>query len=353
MNNLDFENLWNTDLANLKKYQTSYFEDLTKYHQDHSKTYSMLTKFQKKDRYENIDEIPMLPVSIFKEIDLLSVSLEEVFKIVTSSGTSGQKPSKIFLDKVTSQDQVRVLTKTVAHSIGPHRLPMLLLDSPGVLKARNQFTARGAGILGFSIFASKKYYALDENMELNIDEIEKFYAENQGSNLLMYGFTYIIWSQIVQKLLEQNLCFTAEKIFVIHGGGWKKLIEHAVDRKQFNLALNETLGATKILNYYGMAEQTGSIYMECGNGYLHTTPYNSILVRDFRTLKEVETGQFGYIHSFSTIPKSYAGHSLLTEDVGRVIYQGNCPCGANGIAFEIMGRVKQAEVRGCSDTFEK
>jgi phenylacetate-coenzyme A ligase PaaK-like adenylate-forming protein len=352
MSDQNLELLWGAKIEDIKKRQREVFAQLTNLHQSHSSLYRKLIKFQTKDFYVNLSDFPMLPISIFKDFDLMSVDETEIFKILTSSGTTGQRPSKIFLDKTTAQEQVRVLSKTVSHSIGPNRLPMLILDSPSVLKNRNHFSARGAGILGFSIFASKKYYALDENMNINIEEIKRFYLENRNSSLLLYGFTYIIWSQIVEKLIEHNLKFQGEEVFVIHGGGWKKLVDSAVDRKQFNQALSNFLGATKVINYYGMAEQTGSIFMECSNGLLHTTPYNSIIVRDFKTLGVSPIGKFGYLQTFSTIPTSYAGHSLLTEDVGRVIFAGDCPCGESGFAFEIIGRVKQAEVRGCSDTFE-
>ena len=42
------------------------------------------------------------PVRVFKEIDLLSIDKKNVFKIMTSSGTTGQRPSKIFIDKETA-----------------------------------------------------------------------------------------------------------------------------------------------------------------------------------------------------------------------------------------------------------
>ena len=53
----------------------------------------------------------------------------------------------------------------------------------------------------------------------------------------------------------------------------------------------------------------------------------------------------------STIPESYPGHSLLTEDEGRILGIDDCPCGRKGKYFKIHGRLKNAEIRGCSDTY--
>lgn len=68
---------------------------------------------------------------------------------MTSSGTTGQQVSRIFLDRETSSAQQKCLTKIVSHFLGTKRVPMLILDSSAVVKNRNMFSARGAGILGF------------------------------------------------------------------------------------------------------------------------------------------------------------------------------------------------------------
>ena len=64
-------------------------------------------------------------------------------------------------------------------------------------------------------------------------------------------------------------------------------------------------------------------------------------------------GETGLIQVSSVLPRSYPGHVLLTEDEGRILGEDDCPCGRKGKYFEILGRVKRAEVRGCSDTYEQ
>lgn len=51
------------------------------------------------------------------------------------------------------------------------------------------------------------------------------------------------------------------------------------------------------------------------------------------------------------LPHSYPGHSLLTEDEGIILGEDDCPCGRKGKYFKLTGRIKQAELRGCSDTY--
>ena len=51
----------------------------------------------------------------------------------------------------------------------------------------------------------------------------------------------------------------------------------------------------------------------------------------------------------SLIPLSYPGHNILTEDQGYIIGADNCRCGKLGKYFVLTNRVKNTEIRGCSD----
>jgi phenylacetate-coenzyme A ligase PaaK-like adenylate-forming protein len=107
----------------------------------------------------------------------------------------------------------------------------------------------------------------------------------------------------------------------------------------------------KIHDYYGMVEQTGTIHMECEAGYLHTSEYSDIIVRRTRDFSVCDIGEKGIIQLLSLLPISYPGHSILTEDIGSIYGEDNCNCGRKGKYFKIFGRLKNAELRGCSDTY--
>ena len=101
-----------------------------------------------------------------------------------------------------------------------------------------------------------------------------------------------------------------------------------------------------------MVEQTGSIYMECEYNNLHSSIFSDIIIRRAFDFSIAKTGENGIIQTLSVIPESYPGHSLLTDDEGAILGEDNCPCGRLGKYFKINGRLKNAEVRGCSDTYE-
>ena len=282
-----------------------------------------------------------------------SCSKEEVVKTMTSSGTTGQQVSRIFLDRETSALQTKCLTKIVSSFLGTKRVPMLILDSSAVVKNRTMFSARGAGILGFSMFGSKRCYALNEDMELDVEGMKAFLEEHQGETIFMFGFTFMIWQHFYKKLLESGYHPDLSKGILIHGGGWKKLVSEKVSPEAYKEALNGVCGIKpeNVHDYYGMVEQTGTIYMECECGHLHTSCFSDVLIRRPMDFSLADRGEKGLIEVVSILPQSYPGHILLTEDEGMILGEDDCPCGRKGKYFKIEGRIKNAEIRGCSDTY--
>ncbi len=344
-------------LAKSEKYTmlNSRLQELTFRHYSSCSSYKKMVdasgfSFEEPFEYE---KLPPLPVRLFKELDLRSVSEEEVIKTMTSSGTTGQSVSKIFLDRTTSARQTKVLTRIVSEFIGKKRVPLILLDSGNVVKDRKMFSARGAGILGFSMFASKRIFALDDNMNLELEQLTAFIHEHKGETILLFGFTAIAWQHVFMQLKSKNIHLDLSNAILIHGGGWKKLSNEKVSPEDFKRTIHDlcNIKESNIHDYYGMVEQTGTIYMECSCGHLHASTFSDILIRRPSDFTLADVGERGLIEVLSVLPESYPGHALLTEDEGVILGEDDCPCGLKGKYFKIFGRLQNAEIRGCSDTY--
>jgi hypothetical protein len=297
------------------------------------------------------EELPFLPVRLFKTLKLASVPDSEILKTLTSSGTTEQAVSRIFLDRETSVRQTRVLSAIMASFLGKKRLPMVIIDSPELLKDRSRFNARAAGILGFSVFGRNHHYCLNENLQLDTGGLEAFLEEYRDTPIIAFGFTFVVWQGLYRSAQQAGRRFDfGPSSTLIHGGGWKRLIDQQVDNTTFKLRLREQLGIERVFNYYGMVEQVGSIFMECEYGHLHAPVYADVIIRDPMTLEPLSYGQEGVIQVLSALPISYPGHSLLTEDMGMLHGEDDCPCGRMGRYFSVTGRIPQVEMRGCSDT---
>ena len=198
---------YSLDKISKSKILDSQFFKLSQYHYENCNQYKNMLDvmgYNYKDQ-RKYSEIPFLPVRLFKMFDLYSVPKEKIVKTMTSSGTSGQKMSKIYLDKKAALNQSKALTKIVSTYLGPKRTPMIIIDSSSILKDRNMFSARGAGILGFSIFGTKRLFALDDNMELKVDEVVSFIQQNQGNRIFIFGFTFMVYQHFIQEIKKKTL----------------------------------------------------------------------------------------------------------------------------------------------------
>ena len=356
MNFEDFLQLQPYELDKEKKSAllTARLSTLTEQHRKNCPAYARMLDAMGAKNFSAVEDFPFLPVRLFKQLELKSVPTENIVKTMTSSGTTGQAVSKIYLDKITAANQQKAMAKIVSNFIGSARLPMIILDCPSVLKRRDMFSARGAGILGFSIFGNKKIYALNDNMELDIGGLQDFISQHAGEKILLFGFTFMIWQHFYKELCrlkKENINFDISNGILIHGGGWKKLAANSVSRAEFHARLKEICGISEIHDYYGMVEQTGCIYMECEQGHLHSSIFSDVITRRPLDFSPCAKGEQGIIQVVSALPESYPGHSLLTEDEGIILGEDDCACGRKGKYFRILGRLKNAELRGCSDTY--
>ena len=331
---------------------TGLVSGLHQWHMDHSAEYRNVTEkvFGMRDVYNSIEEFPFLPVSVFKNHALKSVPETEVYKVLTSSGTTGQQVSRIFLDRETAKLQTHALSRIISHVLGNTRLPMLIVDSRSVLTNKASFSAQGAGILGLSVFGKDHTYCLDDRFETDEELLSSFLGKYSGQPIFIFGFTFLVWQYLYKASLKKS--YDLSKAILIHSGGWKKLKDMAVDNETFRHELGERFGIRHIYNFYGMVEQVGSVFLENSEGYLHCPNFADIIIRDPVDFSVQKPGKEGLIQVVSVLPKSYPGHSLLTEDIGVQMGEDDAGNGWKGKYFRILGRAKKAELRGCSDTFK-
>lgn len=370
------------DFYNIEPYQlnkeeksemlTKELVELTRIHQDKCPGYARFLKAigYKEDDVKTPADIPFFPVRTFKDVDLLSIPREEVFKTMTSSGTTGQRVSKIFVDKETAMIQQKVMIKILSDYWGKKRLPMLVIDSKETVRNRTQFTARGAAIMGLQIVARDIVYALNEDMSLNEEAVRGFLEKYSGQRFIIFGFTFIVWQHFYQAVRSLGCArddkegfyddaredkgitdYDFSEAFLMTGGGWKKLVSESISQDEFKKRMNDKFGINHFLDHYAMVEQTGCIYAECECGHLHASNYSDVFIRDPEDFSIKGIGEKGIIQTVSVLPHSYPGHSLLTEDEGIILGEDDCPCGRKGKYIQILGRLKSAELRGCSDTY--
>jgi len=328
------------------------------YHYDNNQLFKNLCdnqQFKVGNRINDLSKYPFIPVTIFKEKNLSSVKTEHINRTLTSSATSGI-PSKIPLDSITAKRQTIVSSKVMSNYLGNKRREFLILDENPLLNNSDLIPARAAATRGFLILSSAAEYALslaDNKLLLNIDNLSSQLEKllKTGKEICIFGFTYILYKNVVEKLLNENISFRLPpNSKIVHIGGWKKLESEKVSKTKFLEDLNTTFNVPKdcVVDFYGFTEQMGLLYANCGLNPKTTPAFSEIIIRDFQTLQPVKDGKEGLIQILTPLPNSYPGISILTEDVGRIISRGNLN-GRNGTHFEIIGRASKSEARGCGD----
>ncbi len=302
--------------------------------------------------------LPFLPVSIFKRLSLQSVEEDKVVRLLRSSATSSQTPSRVVLDAVTRDRQTRALASLMSAMIGPVRRPFIVLDAPPAVGGDVELSARVAGLRGYLIMASETHYVLEMQQGepvLNVEKLSGLLRDFAalGMAVCLLGYTYVLYRHVVRKLIEQNQhCELAPGSFVLHFGGWKRLQQQAVDRERLNRETEQVFGMEepRIRDIYGFTEQLGIIYPDDGQGARMAPVYSEVFVRDPLTLEPLADGQPGLLQFVSPLPHSYPGVSVLLDDMGRILARQGTHNGHSGTLFEVLGRASGAEIRGCGDT---
>lgn len=283
-----------------------------------------------------LEDIPFLPARLFKSVSFRRKAETHVLQL-QSSGTNGEK-SKINLDQSDIKIQRKVLYDIAQSFIGSYRRPMIVLEK---VEHGHVLSAKSAGVLGFMLFASKVCVLSEQDADVQIQN----FINEYGDDVLIYGTTVDVYNKLV--FGKSPGIAPLPHATLIVSGGWKG---SAVTRTQEELCfqLERIWGITRVYDYYGMVEQTGSVFFRCEKGHYHCSDYSDIIIRDPVSFQPVPYGVSGLIQCLTTIDMSYPNNSVLTEDVGVIIGEDDCQCGRCGKYFKIFGRLKNAPVKGCA-----
>jgi hypothetical protein len=320
--------------------------ELTRYHYEKSPEYARIldVAWGGLRTYGSISDVPYLPVSLFKEMELKSTALPAM--VMRSSGTTGQRTSHIIIDNETARRQSEALVASFRPILGSRRLPFLAIDTKDVIKATD-LTARGGGVLGMMKFGAKTAFALNSQFGLDKELVTTFVRAHGNKPFLIFGFTFLVWDKLYRAFADGEVDLS--NAILIHSGGWKKLEAQKVSNAEFRSALTRRFNLVNIFNFYGFVEQIGSVFIEGGDGLLYPPNFTDIIIRRPHSWEPADIGEEGVIQVVSLLPRSYPGHSVLTEDMGVVETIDAGVGGRFGKAIRVVGRAPKTELRGCSD----
>jgi len=148
-----------------------------------------------------LEEIPYIPVSIFKKFELISVPKENIFKTIFSSATTSKTPSKIFLDRITSERQTKALVSIITDFLH-EKMNFLILDSKETISSSDNIKSRASAIRGFLPFMKSIKFTLNDNLKINNLELQQIENKNK---YCFFGFTWLMYQIIKENKNNKKL----------------------------------------------------------------------------------------------------------------------------------------------------
>jgi len=276
------------------------------------------------DKVVSIQQIPFLPISFFKSHSV-KTTLFDAEIIFESSGTTQTINSKHHVKDFNLYKESFI--KGFERFYGSIKDFCIVGLLPSYLERKNSsLIAMVDEFIKISGHPLSAFY-LYEHAKLN-DVLHVL--ENQNQKTLLIGVTFALLDFAEE--FPQQLKHT----IVMETGGMKGRRKE-LTRQETHGILKNQLGINVIHSEYGMTELLSQAYSK-GEGRFDSVPWMKILVRnedDPFDVRETGTGIINIID----LANIYSCSFIATDDAGNVYDNGE---------FEIVGRVDNSDMRGCS-----
>ena len=273
---------------------------------------------------KSVDQIPFLPVGFFKTHDIRTTVFEPEL-IFESSGTSQTVNSRHYI-----KDRA-LYTKSFMTGFekfyGPVEDWCIIGLLPSYLERSNSSLVVMVDELvqksmhpqsGFYLYEYEKLYETLQQLEL------------QQQKTLLIGVTFALVD--MAEKYPMHLTYTS----VMETGGMKGRRKE-MTRPELHGLLERQWGLNKNHSEYGMTELLSQAY-STGDGLFECVPWMKVLSRSEDDPFDVQQYGAGIINVID-LANIYSCSFIATDDIGK-IYENN--------SFEVLGRVDNSDMRGCS-----
>ena len=278
---------------------------------------------------KSISAVPFLPISFFKShvVQTGSFLPQVVFE---SSGTTQTVQSLHYVKDVSwYKESFFKAFELFYGSIDQYCIIGLL---PSYLERKNSsLTLMVDELIKASNHAESGFY---------LDEHDKLYSvlqllEKRQQKVLLIGVTFGLLDFAEQHQLS------LQHTIIMETGGMKGRREE-LTRQQVHDFLQERFGVKEIHSEYGMTELLSQAYSK-GQGIFKCPPWMKVLLReeDDPLMVYDEQGMIGKSGVINIIDLANIDSCafIATDDVGRIHADGG---------FEVLGRMDNSDIRGCS-----
>ncbi len=279
----------------------------------------------KADKIRTLGDVPFLPISFFKDQEVVTGTWITQTTFLSSS-TTGLIPSK---HRVFSSEMYLKNTRSIFEDFyGPVSNYHFFALLPSYLEREGSSLVT---MVNYFIDQSGSPYSafyLNSTEEL-IENLRK--AVDTERTVVLWGVTFALLD--LAEKVELNL----SKCMVMETGGMKGRREE-ITREEVHEILCARFHVKSIHSEYGMTELFSQAYSQA-NGYFKAPSGMKILVRDINDpFQPLNRGKAGGLNIID-LSNIYTCAFVETQDLGKVLQDGS---------FEVLGRIDNSDMRGCN-----
>lgn len=316
--------------------------ELFSLHRLNNPAYRKLCSSRRIQSLGNWKEIPAVPNSAFKELEVTSLSELERKHVFFSSGTTQQERSRHFHSDESLALYEESLTLWFGENVRTSPDTKWVFLTPDANAAPNSSLAHmfatiaerqkpaNASFLGM---ADRDGWQLDASAAIEL--LQKYERDAQPVAILGTAFLFVYLLDEMERL---GLTIRLPKnSWAMETGGYKGR-SRIVPKEDLRHVMSERLGiaTSQIYGEYGMSELSSQAY-DRGDGVFRFPPWARALIVSPATGREAIEGERGLIRVYD-LANVWSVMAVQTEDVGIKVGDG----------FQLCGRAAQAEARGCS-----
>ena len=292
----------------------------------HNQVYQEWCRMLRKDPSNviSIDDIPFLPISFFKTHEVRCTDFDAAL-VFESSGTTGQSTSRHFVKDPSLYN--KSFLECFHQFFGNPEQYCILALLPSYLERRNSSLVYMVEELNRKSGHPLGGFFLYEHSEL-ADRITQLELQQQPA--ILFGVTYALLD------FAENHSMSLAHTIVIETGGMKGR-KKEITRQEVHSILRRQFGLPAVHSEYGMTELLSQAY-SLAEGRFQCPPWMRIFVRSEDDPMEVAREGRGVINVVD-LANVYSCAFIATDDAGILESDG---------MFEVLGRIDNSDVRGCS-----
>lgn len=272
------------------------------------------------DKVRRVEDIPMLPIEIFKSHKVYC-GAGEAEVIFTSSATTGMIPSRHYVEDLALYE--RAFTEAFRSFYGDERKYSIYALLPSYLERE------GSSL----VYMAERLIAASGGGGFYLNDYERLLSDmsHDTNPKILLGVTYALLD------LAESYAPKLENTTVMETGGMKGRRKE-LPKAELHRVLSSAFGVESIHSEYGMAELLSQSY-SFGDGLFRAPRWMRVLVRDVNNpFARLANGRRGGLDIIDLANRSSCAF-IATQDMGVRYEDGS---------FRIEGRISQSDIRGCN-----